>query len=59
MKKEECSKCEGCGKIAEGDRSPWKYWEGKEGVIAISMGWEKPIECPKCKGTGTFNRKVE
>jgi hypothetical protein len=52
---EKCSKCDGCGKIAnDDDQSPWTFWEqlppGSD--IAVRMGLVKPIACPKCGGSG-------
>ena len=53
MKK--CKKCNGCGKVAnDEDQTPWTYWLKipLESSAAVLMGLVKPVECPKCKGTG-------
>jgi len=56
-----CEKCDGCGKIAnDEDETPWSDWlELPLGSsAAILMGLVKPIECPKCKGSGELKEEV-
>ncbi len=51
----ECDRCDGCGKIADdSDGTPWKYWIEMpvQSAAAVIIGLVKPIECPKCHGTG-------
>lgn len=51
----DCSKCAGCGKVAnDDDQTPWKYWDDmpEESKMAIRMGIVKPVTCPKCGGSG-------
>jgi hypothetical protein len=53
--KDGCSKCFGCGKIAnDDDQSPWVLWEALEWPenIAVVSGLVHAIPCPKCGGTG-------
>lgn len=46
-----CSKCGGCGQIANDDEgTPWAFWEtlppGSD--LAVRMGLIWPIPCPQC-----------
>ncbi len=58
MNREEvCSRCDGCGRIADSDEGePWTAWSdlppGSD--LAVQMGLVKPIPCPKCGGNGPF-----
>lgn len=50
-----CKKCLGWKRIDDGDEGlSWKYWAElpSPSNIAIQMGIVKPIECPRCHGTG-------
>ncbi len=52
-KEEACSRCDGCGLIADSDEGePWTAWRdlppGSD--LAVQMGLVKPIPCPKCCG---------
>jgi len=49
-----CSRCDGCGLIADSDDGePWTVWEqlppGSAGM-AVRLGLVKPIDCPACGG---------
>lgn len=50
-----CSKCDGCGRIAnDEDETPWKFWENlplKSGAAVIA-GVVCPVVCHVCNGTG-------
>lgn len=50
-----CSRCDGCGKIADSDSGePWSAWLTLPvgSAVAVTMGIVKPIPCPDCGGTG-------
>lgn len=50
-----CMRCDGCGKIADGEEgAPWSYWQElpAQSAIAVQMGLVKPIPCPECGGSG-------
>lgn len=50
-----CQRCLGWKRIDDGDEGgSWKYWAElpAQSAIAIQMGIVKPIECPRCHGTG-------
>lgn len=50
-----CTKCDGCGRIANDDEgTPWSFWESlpiRSGA-AVLMGLVRPIPCPRCNGSG-------
>ena len=50
----ECLRCEGCGKVDDGDGAPWIAWLSLplKSSAAVLMGIVKPIPCPGCDGTG-------
>lgn len=51
---EPCSRCDGCGEIANDvDGTPWKYWQDLPpgADLAVKMGLVKAIPCPECLGT--------
>lgn len=53
--KSECTRCAGCGKVADSEEGEaWKYWEELPfgANIAVVLGIVKPIACPKCGGSG-------
>jgi len=53
--KEACQKCWGWKRIDNGrDGISWKHWAElpPESDIAVRIGLVKPIECPRCHGTG-------
>lgn len=50
-----CTRCQGWKRIDNGSEGiSWKYWAelpaGSD--IAVKLGIVKPIECPRCKGSG-------
>lgn len=50
-----CPKCNGEGKVANSiDQEPWSAWANLPpgSDLAVVVGLVKPIECPRCKGTG-------
>lgn len=50
-----CSKCEGCGKVANSDdQEPWTYWENLplKTAMAVTLGLVQPVDCPLCGGSG-------
>lgn len=50
-----CSKCEGCGKVADtDDQEPWSAWLELpvRSFGAVLLGLVKPITCPACDGDG-------
>ena len=51
-----CSRCDGCKQIATSDDAEaWWTWMTlpKASQLAVTMGLVRPIDCPKCNGTGT------
>jgi hypothetical protein len=56
----ECSRCDGCGQLADTDRrEPWTAWASSpvsgsmpSAHLAVTLGWVKPIPCDVCKGIG-------
>jgi hypothetical protein len=52
---EKCGRCDGCGRIADGEEgAPWSVWESMplNSSAAVLAGMVKPIMCPACRGTG-------
>jgi len=50
-----CTRCEGCGKIADSpDGEPWIRWLvlPVQSATAVLLGLVNPIPCPACHGTG-------
>lgn len=50
-----CRRCLGWKRIANSDDGEsWKYWAGLSpgADLAVRMGIVRPVECPKCGGTG-------
>jgi len=49
-----CQRCLGWKRVDDGDGVSWKYWAElpAQSAIAVQMGLVKPVECPRCKGTG-------
>lgn len=50
-----CQKCLGWKRVADSDdQESWKYWAElpAQAAIAVQLGIVKPIECPRCNGTG-------
>lgn len=50
-----CKKCLGWKRVADSDDGEsWKYWAElpAASAIAVTLGIVKPVECPRCKGTG-------
>jgi len=57
-----CEQCEGCGKIADSESGePWTYWEALPPScdLAVKLGIVKPIECPRCSGTGVMDDALD
>jgi RecJ-like exonuclease len=55
MSTKECTRCDGCGQIANSDDGePWTAWTSlpAASAIAIRMGLVAPIPCPDCDGSG-------
>lgn len=55
MSESDCTKCEGCGKVAnDADQTPWRHWLRLplESSAAVLMGLVRPVPCPRCGGTG-------
>lgn len=53
--KPKCTRCDGCGKIANStDGEPWSQWANLPpgADIAVRLGVVKPLPCPLCHGTG-------
>lgn len=52
-----CTKCDGCGKIANSDdQEPWTQWANLplQSATAVVMGLVRPMECPECGGSGKY-----
>ena len=50
-----CKECLGWKRIADGDEGgSWKHWAElpPPSNLAVQLGLVKPIECPRCQGTG-------
>ena len=50
---EVCSKCDGCGQVADtDDEEPWSFWMKLplENALAVVMGLIRPKPCPACSG---------
>lgn len=50
-----CQQCLGWKRVANTDgQESWMYWAElpTQAAIAIQIGLVKPIECPRCHGTG-------
>lgn len=50
-----CTKCAGCGKVANSDdQEAWTWWENLpvKSAAAVILGLVRPIDCPVCHGTG-------
>lgn len=50
-----CTRCDGCGKIANtDDGEPWSVWLDLPvgSAAAILLGIVRPLTCPACGGTG-------
>lgn len=51
----DCPKCLGEGKVANSDdQEPWSMWTNLplKSAAAVLVGLVKPIDCPRCNGTG-------
>lgn len=56
---EPCRRCDGCGQIASGDEgAPWSTWLNLplQSSVAVLVGLVRPLPCPDCGGSGTFDR---
>lgn len=49
-----CEQCNGWKRVDDGEMQSWQYWAElpEQSAVAIRMGFVKPIECPRCGGTG-------
>jgi NTP pyrophosphatase (non-canonical NTP hydrolase) len=49
-----CQQCLGWKRVDDSEGASWKHWAGLPGqsAIVVQMGLIKPIECPRCHGTG-------
>lgn len=49
-----CQQCLGWKRVSDGDKISWKYWAelSPPSNIAVLLGIVKPVECPRCHGTG-------
>jgi len=49
-----CNQCLGWKRVDNGEFGSWKYWAElpAQSAIAVQMGLVKPVQCPRCKGTG-------
>ena len=49
-----CRLCEGWKRVNSEEELSWKYWAqlppGSD--LAVQLGLVRPVECPRCKGTG-------
>lgn len=59
---EKCSRCDGCGQIANNaDGDPWTAWSelppGSD--LSVRLGLVKPISCPSCGGTGKVQIRTQ
>ncbi len=55
IKADKCSKCDGCGQVADTEeQEPWSTWLDLplKSALAVTMEVVKPIPCPKCQGKG-------
>jgi len=58
----QCSRCEGCGKLADtDDREPWTAWTSLplKSSAAVLAGLVKPVPCDACGGTGRIGTEGE
>ena len=51
---DKCSKCEGWKRVDSVSGDTWKHWAELPvtSQIAVQVGLIKPVECPRCHGTG-------
>jgi hypothetical protein len=57
-----CQQCLGWKRIANSDdQESWKYWAElpTQSAIAVQVGMVKPVECPRCHGTGVEPKDPE
>lgn len=49
-----CTQCLGWKRVAEESGESWKYWAELPAPsnLAVQLGVVKPVECPRCRGTG-------
>ena len=49
-----CTQCLGWKRVDDGEGASWKYWAElpAQSAIGFTLGLVKPIQCPRCKGTG-------
>jgi hypothetical protein len=60
MNEEKCSKCMGCGQVADTeDEEPWTVWLELplQSSLAVLAGIVRPKQCPVCKGSGIISSK--
>jgi hypothetical protein len=52
---ETCTKCDGCGEVADTeDQEPWTLWDALPEICrsAVMLGIVRAVTCPACNGTG-------
>lgn len=56
-----CQQCLGWKRVDDGKQQSWKYWAElpAQSAVAVRMGLVRPIECPRCHGTGREPESVE
>ncbi|NOY07097.1 MAG: hypothetical protein GXO82_10805 [Chlorobi bacterium] len=49
-----CKQCLGWKRVDDGEKQSWKYWAELPAPIrlAVTLGLVRPVECPRCHGTG-------
>ena len=49
-----CQQCLGWKRVDDAEGGSWMWWAElpAQSAIAVTMGWVKPITCPRCNGTG-------
>ena len=49
-----CEQCLGWKRVDDGEGASWKYWAElpAQSAIGIQLGLIKPVECPRCHGSG-------
>jgi len=52
--KNACEQCLGWKRVDNAEQQSWKYWAElpEQSALAVRIGLVKPVECPRCHGTG-------